>query len=121
VTLKLGRELLGGSPEGGALQTPLATLFKFNGWADKFLATPPRGLIDWYLSGEGQVRSLAWMAAYHDFRADAGSDRYGVELDARAVFSTSWKQSFGFQLALYRTKGFAADTSKAWLWTEYGF
>ncbi len=121
ITLKLGRELLGGSPERGAFQTPLATLFKFNGWADKFLTTPPQGLIDWYLSGEGKIRSLGWTIAYHDFRSDAGSDRYGSELDARAVFSTSWKQSFGFQLAFYRADGFAADTAKAWLWTEYSF
>jgi hypothetical protein len=121
ISLKLGRELLGGSPEGGALQTPLATLFKFNGWADKFLTTPPGGLIDWYLSGEGRLGSLGWIVAYHDFHADAGSVRYGAELDARAVISTSWKQSFGFQVAFYRADAFAADTSKAWLWTEFGF
>jgi hypothetical protein len=59
--------------------------------------------------------------AYHDFSADAGGDAYGSELDARAVFSTSWKQAFGVQVALYREDGFATDTSKLWLWTEYGF
>jgi hypothetical protein len=31
LTFKIGRELLGGSPERGSFQTPLATLFKFNG------------------------------------------------------------------------------------------
>jgi hypothetical protein len=121
VTLKLGRELLGGSPAKGAFQTPLATLFKFNGWADKFLTTPPSGLVDSYVSGEGRLRSLGWIVAYHDFRADAGGDPYGSELDARTVFTASWKQSFGFQLALYREDGFSTDTSKIWLWTEYGF
>ncbi len=64
-TLKLGRELLGGSPASGAFQTPLATLFKFNGWADKFLTTPSNGLVDWYVSGEGRIGSLAWIVAYH--------------------------------------------------------
>jgi hypothetical protein len=121
LTLKLGRELLGGSPENGAFQTPLATLFKFNGWADKFLTTPPNGLVDWYVSGEGRIQSLAWAVAYHDFSADAGGGPYGSELDARAVFSTTWKQAFGVQMALYRADGFATDTSKLWLWTEFGF
>jgi tetratricopeptide (TPR) repeat protein len=121
LTLKLGRELLGGSPANGVFQTPLATLFKFNGWADKFLTTPPNGLVDWYVSGEGRLRSLGWIVAYHDFSADAGGDAYGSELDARAVFSTSWKQSFGAQLALYREDGFGTDTTKLWIWTEYSF
>ena len=121
VTFKLGRELLGGSPAGGALQTPLATLFKFNGWADKFLTTPPNGLVDWYVSGEGRLRSLGWIVTYHDFGADAGDERYGAELDARAVFTASWKQAFGFQLALYREDGYATDASKLWFWTEYAF
>jgi hypothetical protein len=121
LTLKLGRELLGGSLERGVFKTPLATLFKFNGWADKFLTTPPSGLIDWYVSGEGKLRSLGWVLAYHDFRSAEGSDRYGSELDARAVFSTSWKQSFGFQLAFYREDGLSTDTGKLWLWTEFAF
>jgi hypothetical protein len=121
LTVKVGRELLGGSLEDGAFQTPLATLFKFNGWADKFLVTPAGGLIDWYASGEGKLGSFGWTAAYHDFHSDAGSDRYGFELDARAVVATRWKQSFGLQVAFYRTEGFASDTGKLWFWTEYGF
>jgi hypothetical protein len=121
LTVKVGRELLGGSPEKGAFQTPLATLFKFNGWADKFLVTPTGGLIDWYASSEGKLGSFGWAAAYHDFHSDAGSDRYGFELDARAVMTTRWKQSFGLSAAFYRTEGLASDTSKLWFWTEYGF
>jgi hypothetical protein len=121
VTLKLGRELLGGSPSNGAFQTPLATLFKFNGWADKFLTAPPNGLVDWYVSGEGRFGSLSWIAAYHDFGSDTGELSYGSELDVRTLYTTSWKQAFGFQAALYREDGFSSDTTKLWFWTEYGF
>ncbi|MCC7197916.1 MAG: alginate export family protein, partial [Gammaproteobacteria bacterium] len=32
-----------------AFQTPLATLHKFQGWADKFLTTPSAGIRDYYL------------------------------------------------------------------------
>jgi hypothetical protein len=121
LTVKVGRELLSGSPEEGAFQTPLATLFKFNGWADKFLTTPANGLVDWYASGEGRVGAVSWIAAYHDFGADTGGGSYGSELDVRALYSTSWKQSFGAQLALYREDGFGTDATKFWVWTEYGF
>lgn len=40
VTVKGGWERLDGSPGEGQFNTPLATLHKFNGWADKFLRTP---------------------------------------------------------------------------------
>jgi len=59
--------------------------------------------------------------AYHDFSADTGGNPYGTEFDARGVFSTSWKQAFGVQVAFYRAEGFATDTSKLWVWTELGF
>ena len=42
-TFQLGYEELGGDGTN-AFQTPLATLHKFNGWADKFLSTPANGL-----------------------------------------------------------------------------
>ena len=43
--MKLGFERLEGNGTV-ALQTPLATLHAFNGWADKFLSTPANGLRD---------------------------------------------------------------------------
>ena len=41
ISYKLGREHIGGNGRY-ALQTPLATLHAFNGWADKFLVTLAR-------------------------------------------------------------------------------
>src|SRR5690349_2374957 len=38
--------------------TPLATLHKFNGWADKFLTTPANGLDDQYLTGGVALKSV---------------------------------------------------------------
>jgi len=49
-SLGAGYEVLG-ADEGVAFtsfQTPLATLHKFQGWADKFLTTPPNGIQDFY-------------------------------------------------------------------------
>ena len=47
ITARAGWEHLGGNGRH-ALQTPLATLHAFNGWADKFLVTPVNGLEDRY-------------------------------------------------------------------------
>jgi hypothetical protein len=49
VTFGAGYEVLGGG-EDGSFNTPLATLHKFNGWADRFLATPSDGLEDAFIS-----------------------------------------------------------------------
>ncbi len=47
-TLGVGYELLGSDDGVAAFQTPLATLHKFNGFADQFLVTPAGGLQDIY-------------------------------------------------------------------------
>ena len=87
-----GYEVLG-ADTGVALtsfQTPLATLHKFNGWADKFLVTPPNGLRDLYaLVGLYQARlagfdSVGLTATYHDYDSDRLSLNYGDEWDAAA-------------------------------------
>jgi hypothetical protein len=71
--------------EKTAFSTPLATLHKFNGWADKFLTTPKGGLIDtsatlgYTASGLGKA-----MVVYHDFETDksmAGKSDLGTEWD----------------------------------------
>jgi hypothetical protein len=70
----------------GSLKTPLATLHNFNGFADKFLVTPDRGLEDAYIAlgytctcpVTGPWTAKAW---FHDFSTDEGSDDLGEEWD----------------------------------------
>ncbi len=93
--IDVGYEVLGaddagvdadGAPVYGSFKTPLATLHKFNGFADRFLVTPPTGLEDVYVSlayavpvpGVGAVNT---MVAYHDFGSDIGSQDLGDEVD----------------------------------------
>lgn len=123
VTVKLGYEVLEGSPEDGRFTTPLATLHKFNGWADKFLATPAQGLEDLYLSLAGKVGPVAWLAVYHDFSAESAGalDGYGTELDFQATYKTPWGPTVGLKGALYDADGFATDTDKLWLFTATTF
>lgn len=85
-TFGAGYEVLGGNGTA-AFQTPLATLHKFNGWADKFLDTPAAGLEDSYasvsykLSGIHEaVDGTTVTAVYHDFSGDKKGD-FGSEID----------------------------------------
>ncbi len=121
VTYKLGWEHLGGDG-AHALQTPLATLHAFNGWADKFLVTPARGLDDVYVAANGKLGAYAWAAAYHDYRADTPStalDHYGREanLSLSRPLWTGWTGMIKY--ADYRADDFARDTRKIWAQVEW--
>jgi hypothetical protein len=123
VTYRAGWEHLGGNG-AHALQTPLATLHAFNGWADKFVVTPPGGLEDRYLGAGGKfgrgsyAGKLNWAVAWHDYAADTGS-HYGSEWDASFGFPVV-KDVIGLvKLADYRSDGFARDTRKLWLQFEW--
>jgi hypothetical protein len=121
-----GVEILG-ADHGVALtsfQTPLATLHKFNGWTDKFLATPPDGLTDIYESlvygwkKPGPFDSIAFAAVYHRFSSDRNDRRYGEEVDLSAT--AKWKRyTFLLKYADYQAHGFASDTSKLWASIEW--
>ncbi|TXH66515.1 MAG: hypothetical protein E6Q88_11895 [Lysobacteraceae bacterium] len=121
ITWKLGWEHLGGDGTH-ALQTPLATLHAFNGWADKFLVTPARGLEDVYIGANGKFEKFAWAAAWHDYRADTASptvDRYGREWDL-SLSRPLWKDwNAMIKFADYRADDFARDTRKWWIQVEY--
>lgn len=112
--LKAGVERLGGDGRY-AFQTPFASLHAFNGWADRFLATPRDGLVDAYLAGSGRLGGFDWVVAFHDFGADEGGADYGTEWDA------SLKRGFGrgfeaeLKAARYDADAFSADVAKLWL------
>ena len=121
VTLAAGYELLGGSAEDGQFKTPLATLHKFNGWADKFLTTPTDGLQDLSLSVTAVLGRFKLMGIYHDFSADTGGGDWGTEFDAAVIYTAPWKQQFALKVADYSADDFATDTTKLWIWTSWGF
>jgi hypothetical protein len=122
LTVTAAYESLGS--DGGAVgfSTPLATLHKFNGWADKFLATPAGGLNDAYaevsykVSGaEGRaafLNGLLLVGQYHDFSADKGGADYGKEYDAYVKLPILTHYYLESKYADYQTEGFATDTRK---------
>ncbi|HAD24625.1 MAG TPA: hypothetical protein DCF61_02695 [Alphaproteobacteria bacterium] len=83
ITAKAGYEVLSGDGTT-ALQTPLATGHKFNGWADKFLVTPVSGLADSYVSLSGQFMGVKLLGAYHMFDGDSGGADLGDEVNLLA-------------------------------------
>ena len=121
VLLRAGIEQLGGDGTH-ALQAPLGTLHAFNGWADRFNATPPAGLDDRYLGAGGtfrRARAMEWQLAWHDYRSDAGSVRYGSEWNVSLGFPLSKRLRALAKAADYRADGFGRDARKLWLQLEW--
>lgn len=87
-TFTAGYEVSGGDGTN-AFQTPLATLHKFNGWADAFLNTPNAGLEDAYVSGSYKISGTksffdetTFTAVYHDFDShDSSTGDFGDEIN----------------------------------------
>lgn len=110
-----------------AVQTPMATLHKFNGWADLFLVTPDNGLQDAYVGLAykfPKVKAIPGLNAavsWHQYDSDFGDLEYGTE----------WNASLGFKLgpvallAKYAefdsVNAAFANTRKVWLQAEYSF
>lgn len=121
---KIAHEVLGGNGRS-AFQTPFATLHAFNGWDDKFLSTPPNGLVDRYVSVAGAAGSAQWVLAYHQFDSDttsaSQSKDYGSEWNAS--ISVPFKQRFSAiaKFARYDSKSFSSDNRKVWLSLEYRY
>lgn len=113
-----------GSDNSRSVQTPAATLHKFNGWADLFLTTPTAGLEDAYVSlsksltGWGALPAINVAVTYHQFDSAAGDVEYGTEWDASIGFKVG---GIGWLLKVadYRAVAFGVDTRKVWLQAEW--
>lgn len=124
ITAKIGYEVLGSDNGGYGFSTPLATLHKFNGWADRFLSTPDEGLIDLSLSVSGVLVGGKWAIIFHDFEADESSpevDNLGDEIDLSYVRPFGQHYSAGIKYAAYSAGDTQVDTDKFWLWFSANF
>jgi hypothetical protein len=126
--LKAGDEVMQGNGTVG-FATPLATTHSFDGWADKFLTTPPNGLDNRYLSLSsvlprvGDVQNLTLRGVYRSFTPEHISGNYGQEWDFQLL--GHWAR-FTPQLAFadYRAgagtpTALARDTRKLFLQIDY--
>jgi hypothetical protein len=122
-SLGVGVELLEGDGVKG-FTTPLATLHRFQGWADKFLTTPVDGVDDRYVnaglsfSKVGPLDALSALASYHVYEAQRISLDYGSELDAQ--LQAKWgRYTALLKYADYRADRLFTDTTKLWVQVEY--
>jgi len=113
-----------------AFSTPLATLHKFNGWADKFLTTPTGGLCDtsatlgYSATGLGKA-----MIVYHDFKTDItinGNTDLGSEWDVMYTNDVPLIKGLSalIKAGFYNggsVTGYTKDTDKIWLQFDYHF
>lgn len=124
VTAKLGYEVLGSDDGMMGFATPLATLHKFNGFADIFLTTPVEGLVDTYVSATTKVAGGKLVLVYHDYSADEDTpsvDDMGSEVDFTYAKKFSKNYSAGIKYASYSAGDINVDTDKLWLWTGMKF
>jgi hypothetical protein len=123
--LAAGIEILEGNGTKG-FTTPLATLHKFQGWADKFLTTPPNGIEDTYvnalvnLKAVGGLDTLGVVLGYHDYEAERISADYGSEVNVSLAAKLK-KLSVMLKYADYHEGVLASarDTEKYWLQAEF--
>lgn len=124
LTLGLGIESLGGDSNevGKSFRTPLATLHAFQGWADKFLATPGAGINDVYFKAKYGIQKWKLQAIYHDFSAESGSEDFGTELDISAGRKLTDRYSLLLKAAFFNSDTDSkTDTTKLWLMLVAGF
>ncbi len=124
ITATLGYEVLGSDDGAYGFSTPLATLHKFNGWADQFLATPAEGLVDMYVSVAGSLGGGKWAVVYHEFEADDASaavDDLGDELNISYARGFGKHYSAGIKYAAYTAGDIKVDTDKLWVWVGAKF
>jgi hypothetical protein len=127
-SLTLGQEVLEGDGTVG-FSTPLASLHRFQGWADKFLTTPADGIDDRYagigclMKGVAMLDTLSVSVVYHDFESQWRAVELGSELNLQM------QAKYGSFLALVKYADFDAkegatpvqyqDTTKFWVQVEY--
>ncbi len=136
--IRVGHEVLEGNGVN-ALQTPLATVHAFNGWADKFVGgpggsqTPPGGIEDTSITLQilglfGHVIGKNKLVVnYHDYSTDSSYMQGGNRIsDYGDEWGVLWGKPIGKKL-LFAVKyadfnsedGFSSDTQKFWTLLQY--
>ena len=119
LTLTGAVEVLGSDDGMAGFRTPVATLHKFQGWTDRFLATPVTGVRDTWFSVAGKVGDATVTGVFHDFQADEGGADYGSEIGLAITYPLRDNLSFLFKTAQYSADEHASDITKLWLMLDW--
>jgi hypothetical protein len=96
--MRIDQELLSSNNSQYAFQTPFGTNHLFQGWVDKFLATPVEGIQDTFVTATYKFDDFLFFADYHwlksdeDFhtvggRAATNGSKYGKEWNVAATWT----------------------------------
>lgn len=124
-TIKLRAEKLG-SDSGVGLQTPLASLHRFQGFADQFLQTPPDGVRDYSIFAQydfgsfGPLSDVKSFIRHHWFEADTDGRDYGRELNLSLKGKIN-KVGLALEYANYKAETFSSDNQSLFLTAELSF
>ena len=121
----VGTEIMEGNGVKG-FTTQLASLHKFQGWADKFTGTPPNGIEDLYasasvnLKGVGVLDTLGFIATYHDYDAERITADYGSEWNA-SIAAKHKRYNLLLKYADYQQGELASARTTRKLWAQLEF
>ena len=141
LNIRVDQELLGSNDSKYAFQTPFGTNHLFQGWVDKFLATPKEGIRDTFVTATYRYDDFLFFADYHVFNSDEDffkvtggkGDKYGTEWNVAATYNYNknimakieygkYSESDQYQPTATVTQASRIrDTDKLWLTAMYTF
>ena len=141
LNVRIDQELLGSNDGKYAFQTPFGTNHLFQGWVDKFLATPKEGIRDTFVTATYRFEDFLFFADYHVFNSDEDffkatggkGDKYGTEWNVAATYNYNknimakieygnYSENDQYQpTATITQANRIRDTDKLWLTAMYTF
>jgi hypothetical protein len=135
-TIRADQELLSSNNSKYAFQTPFGTNHLFQGWVDKFLATPKEGIRDSFITATYRYDDFLFFADYHLFNSDKDfakvtggtGDKYGTEWNVATTYNYNKNIMAKIEYGKYSerdqylaTASRIRDTDKLWLTAMYTF
>jgi hypothetical protein len=147
--MRIDQELLSSNDNKFAFQTPYGTNHLFQGWVDKFLATPRSGIKDTFISATYKWDDFLFFADYHFLHADddfntvgggarTNGNKYGKEWNVAATYNYNKNIMAKLEYGKFTeddhyaatpnvanniagSRGRIRDTDKLWLTAMYTF
>jgi len=147
--LRIDQEKLSSNDGEYAFQTPFGTNHLFQGWVDKFLATPREGIKDTFVTATYKYGDFAFFADYHVIKSDedfhtvgggaiTDGDKFGKEWNAAVTYTYDKNIMGKIEYGKYTeddhyallanvpdnpvgNRGRIRDTEKLWLTVMYTF
>jgi hypothetical protein len=137
LTIRIDQELLSSNNSLHAFQTPFGTNHLFQGWVDKFLATPRQGIQDTFVTATYRWDDVLFFADYHVFKSDKDfakvgggfGDKYGKEWNVAVTYNYNKNIMAKVEYGKYTEDdqygpalaNRIRDTDKLWLTAMYTF